>query len=71
MVNESQHLEARSVWSDVAIDFVGPIEYLERKWCILVVIDKFSNWIAPQDVRSFIKNVVKRLRELFQVVGAT
>lgn len=71
VVAEALNLEARGLWTDFTIDFMGPFEILNTKVYVMVVVDMFTKFTyakAMLDTTSH--SVIEVLRELFSLFGA-
>lgn len=71
VVTETQHLEAKSIWTDLAIDCMGPFELVEIKIHVLVVIDMFSKFMIARIIHEpNSQSIIRVLREIFYGFGA-
>lgn len=62
----SQHLQKASVWTNLAIDFMGPFTVSDTQKHVLVVVDMFSKYIETKVVNNTSSvTVIKAIHEIF------
>lgn len=70
IVQKSQHIEGKGIWTDIAMDVMGPFEIYEQNVYYLVVIDIVSKYIYGRaTLEPTSKLVIEVLRDIFNIFG--